>query len=64
MNYETWAQDAKKKLSKLPDNELRTIATGNDVDGREIANKILLDRKNKAIVPNRGVAAVDEDWSI
>lgn len=47
MFYSEWKERTTARLSRLPDNELRTIASGEDVDGARIANEILLDRSNK-----------------
>lgn len=47
MNYQLWAEQAKTNLSKLRDNELRQLASGNDVDAAKLANEILLERMNR-----------------
>ncbi len=47
MNYQLWAEQAKNNLSKLPDNELRNLASGSDLDAARLANQILLERLNR-----------------
>lgn len=45
MNYSTWAEQAKKKLSKLSDSELDKIANSSETDAAVIATEILAKRK-------------------
>jgi len=47
MKYSDWAEQAKNNLSKLPDNELRSLASGSDLDAAKIAEEILLERTNR-----------------
>lgn len=47
MIYSQWAEQAKNNLSKLPDTELRSLASGSDRDSAKIANEILLERLNR-----------------
>lgn len=47
MNFLKWAEQAKNKLVKLPDSELRNLASGSDPDASKIANEILLERLNR-----------------
>ncbi len=47
MKYSDWAEKAKNSLSKLPDNELRSLASGSDLDAAKIADEILLERLNR-----------------
>jgi len=52
MKYSDWAEQAKNNLSKLPDNELRSLASGSDLDAAKIAEEILLERTNRQAVKN------------
>lgn len=47
MNYSTWAEQAKDRLSRLSDNELRQLASGGEPDAAKIADQILLERLNR-----------------
>jgi len=50
MKYSDWAEQAKNNLSKLLDNELRSLASGSDLDAAKIAEEILLERTNRQAV--------------
>lgn len=47
MLFSKWAEQAKTNLSRLPDNELRKLASSDEPDASKLANQILFDRLNR-----------------